>query len=124
MVWPCVTVPPCLVDEEEHATRKRIVTDVNVGRFSLTTGLYDLIGKHSTAEVYLGLALGNPVEIAAVVVWRVADHSWCLRDTVVMEDAGAAARFDNALSQWVAGRNGRAQLEQQGVRTTFKACTG
>src|SRR6185312_8668854 len=54
------------------------------------------------------------------VVWRVADHSWCLRDTVVMADAGAATRFDDALSQWVATRNGRAQLEQQGVRTTFK----
>jgi hypothetical protein len=58
------------------------------------------------------------------VVWRVADHSWCLRDTVVMDDSGAAARFDNALSQWVATRNGRAQLETSGLHTTFKTCTG
>ena len=58
------------------------------------------------------------------VVWRVADHSWCLRDTVVMDDPSAGARLDNAISQWVATRNGRAQLEQQGTRTTFKACAG
>jgi hypothetical protein len=58
------------------------------------------------------------------VVWRAANHSWCLRDTVVMDDAGAAARFDQALSQWVATRHGRAQLETAGLHTTFKTCTG
>lgn len=58
------------------------------------------------------------------VVWRTGARAWCLRDTVVMDDANAAARLDNALSQWVATRNGRAQLEHQGVRTTFKACAG
>ncbi len=58
------------------------------------------------------------------VVWRTGSHAWCLRDTVVMDNATDAARMDNALSQWVATRNGRAQLEQQGTRTTFKACAG
>lgn len=58
------------------------------------------------------------------VVWRTGDHSWCLRDTVVMDNASEGARLDNALSQWVATRSGRAQLEQQGARTTFKACAG
>ena len=54
------------------------VTDVNVGRFSLTTGLYDLIGKHSTAEVYVGLALGRPVEIAEP--YDVAPDHYLIRD--------------------------------------------
>jgi hypothetical protein len=58
------------------------------------------------------------------VVWRTGPHAWCLRDTVVMDDASAGARLDNALSQWVATRNGKAQLEQQGTRTTFRACAG
>lgn len=58
------------------------------------------------------------------VVWRTGSHSWCLRDTVVMDDATAGARLDNAISQWVATRNGQAQLEHQGARTTFKACAG
>ena len=58
------------------------------------------------------------------VVWRTGDHAWCLRDTIQMDDALSAAHLDSALSQWVATRNGEAQLEQQGVRTTFKACAG
>jgi hypothetical protein len=56
--------------------------------------------------------------------WRVGTGHWCLRDTVVMGESSAAARFDNVLSQWVATRNGKAQLEKQGLRTTFKACSG
>jgi carbamoyl-phosphate synthase large subunit len=52
------------IDLKADAAGLPHVTDVNVGRFSLTTGLYDLIGKHSTAEAYLALALGRPVEIA------------------------------------------------------------
>jgi hypothetical protein len=58
------------------------------------------------------------------VAWRVGAGHWCLRDTVVLTDSGAAAQFDNALSQCVAARNGKAHLEQQGVSTTFKACSG
>ena len=58
------------------------------------------------------------------VVWRTGAHAWCLRDTVVMDNGTEGARLDNAISQWVATRNGRAQLEKQGTRTTFKACAG
>lgn len=58
------------------------------------------------------------------VAWRVGTGHWCLRDTVVLTDSNAAVGFDSALSQWVAARNGKAQLEQQGVSTTFKACSG
>ncbi len=54
------------------------VTDVNVGRFSLTTGLYDLIGKHSTADVYLRMALGRPVEIDEP--YDVAPDHYLVRD--------------------------------------------
>jgi hypothetical protein len=58
------------------------------------------------------------------VAWRVGTGHWCLRDTVVLTDSNSAVRFDSALSQWVAARNGKAQLEQQGASTTFKACSG
>ena len=40
-----------------------------------------------------------------------------------MDSATEGARLDNAISQWVATRNGKAQLEKQGQRTTFKACS-
>ena len=57
------------------------------------------------------------------VAWRAGDHSWCVRDTVVMDNEANGAALDNAISQWVAKRNGKAQLEEQGRRTTFKACS-
>jgi hypothetical protein len=58
------------------------------------------------------------------VAWRVGPGHWCLHDTVALGDPGSADQFDNALSQWVAARNGKAHLESQGLRTTFKACSG
>ena len=58
------------------------------------------------------------------VVWRAGDHQWCLRDTVVMDNGSAAVNMQSALSQWVATRNGTAQLEKQGSRTTFRTCSG
>src|SRR4051812_2211519 len=58
------------------------------------------------------------------VAWRTSAGHWCVRDTVVMDSEVEAARLDNAINQWVATRNGKAQLEQQGRRTTFKACSG
>jgi carbamoyl-phosphate synthase large subunit len=45
------------------ANGRPCVTEVNVGRFSLSTALYDLIGKHSMAGVYLRLAQGEAVEL-------------------------------------------------------------
>jgi hypothetical protein len=57
------------------------------------------------------------------VVWRAGPMSWCMRDTVVMDNADAAARLDSALSQWAATRNGHAHVERQGARTTFRSCS-
>jgi hypothetical protein len=52
----------CL-DLKENAAGTPCVTEINVGRFSLSTGLYDLIGKHNMAGVYVRLALGEPVDL-------------------------------------------------------------
>ena len=52
----------CL-DLKENAAGAPCVTEINVGRFSLSTGLYDLIGKHNMAGVYLRLALGEAVDL-------------------------------------------------------------
>jgi carbamoyl-phosphate synthase large subunit len=54
------------------------ITDVNVGRFSLTTGLYDLIGKHSTAGLYLRAALGQPIDVSEP--YDVAPDHYLVRD--------------------------------------------
>jgi carbamoyl-phosphate synthase large subunit len=53
----------CNLDLKERVAGEPCVTEVNVGRFSLSTGLYDLIGKHNMAGVYLRLALGEPVDL-------------------------------------------------------------
>jgi carbamoyl-phosphate synthase large subunit len=53
----------CNLDLKENAAGVPCVTEINVGRFSLSTGLYDLIGKHNMAGVYLRLALGEPVDL-------------------------------------------------------------
>jgi hypothetical protein len=57
------------------------------------------------------------------VVWREGEKSWCMRDTVVMDDPDAAARLDSGLAQWAATTNGRGHLEHQGKRTTFRTCS-
>jgi biotin carboxylase len=53
----------CNLDLKEDAAGRPCVTEVNVGRFSLSTALYDLIGKHSMAGVFLRLAQGEPVDL-------------------------------------------------------------
>ena len=57
------------------------------------------------------------------VVWRTGVHAWCMRDTVVMDNGAGAVGLQDVLSRWIATRNGTAQLEQQGDRTTFRTCT-
>jgi hypothetical protein len=90
----------------------------DLGVIGLALMLEHGIGSSSLQGVLTGWA-GDQY-----VVWRTGAHAWCLRDTVVMDDETAAVRLDNALSQWVASRSGRAQLEHQGTSTTFKACAG
>jgi carbamoyl-phosphate synthase large subunit len=53
----------CCLDLKENAAGVPCVTEINVGRFSLSTGLYDLVGKHNMAGAYVRLALGEPVDL-------------------------------------------------------------
>jgi hypothetical protein len=56
--------------------------------------------------------------------WRVkGGHHWCLRDSVVMDDSTATTRFDQALTEWVATRGGKALIEKHGKTTTFMTCS-
>ena len=58
------------------------------------------------------------------VVWRTGAHEWCLRDRVVMDNSDGAINIQDVLSQWIATRNGTAELEHQGDTTIFRTCTG
>jgi hypothetical protein len=66
------------IDLKEDRRGVPCITDVNVGRFSLTTGLYDLIGKHSTADLYLRGALGRAIDVSEP--YDVAPDYYLVRD--------------------------------------------
>lgn len=66
------------IDLKENADGVPCITDVNVGRFSLSTGLYDLVGKHNMAGIYVRLALGERVDLGDPYD-AVADH-YLVRD--------------------------------------------
>lgn len=50
-------------DVRENARGVPCVTEINAGRFSMSTNLYDLVGEHNMALTYVRLALGEPVDI-------------------------------------------------------------
>jgi hypothetical protein len=59
----------------------------------------------------------------AYVSWKAGPNRYCLRDSIVMDNADATARLHTALAAWVKASNGRAKLEQTGATTTFLSCS-
>lgn len=51
------------IDLKENARGVPCITDINAGRFSSATAIYDFTGKHNMAITYVQLALGDPVEL-------------------------------------------------------------
>jgi carbamoyl-phosphate synthase large subunit len=51
------------VDLKEDASGVARVTEINAGRFTSSTNLLDLTGKHNMTAVYLDLARGEPVDL-------------------------------------------------------------
>lgn len=66
------------VDLRESARGIPCITEINAGRFSSATPIFDLTGKYNTAVTYVRLALGMPVE--AREVYDVVDDHYMLRD--------------------------------------------
>ena len=69
---------PCCLDLKESAAGVPCVTEINVGRFSLSTALYDLVGKHNMAGTYVRLALGEPPGVDEV--YDAAPDHYLIRD--------------------------------------------
>ncbi len=57
------------------------------------------------------------------VSWKAGPNRYCLRDSIVMDDANATSRLHTALAAWVAKSNGKAHVEQSGSTTTFVSCS-
>jgi biotin carboxylase len=51
------------VDLKENARGIPCITEINAGRFSSATNIFDLVGKHNMAESFVRLAQGLPVDI-------------------------------------------------------------
>jgi hypothetical protein len=58
------------------------------------------------------------------VSWKAGAGRYCLRDSIVMDDADATARVRAALGEWIAASRGRARIESRnGGVTTFLSCS-
>ena len=66
------------IDLKQDADGVARVTEINAGRFSSTTNLLDLTGKHNMTTVYLQAALGERVDLRDE--YDVAEYHYLLRD--------------------------------------------
>lgn len=66
------------VDLKEDASGVPCITEINAGRLSSATNIFDLTGKHNMALTYVRLALGEPVDIREE--YDVAEDYYMLRD--------------------------------------------
>jgi carbamoyl-phosphate synthase large subunit len=66
------------VDLKEDAAGLPRVTEINAGRFTSSTNLLDLTGKHNMTAVYLALARGAPVDLHEE--YEGTEHHYMLRD--------------------------------------------
>jgi glutathione synthase/RimK-type ligase-like ATP-grasp enzyme len=66
------------IDLREDARGIPCITEINAGRFSSATNIFDLTGKHNMAATYVRLALDQPVDVRNA--YDVAEEHYMLRD--------------------------------------------
>lgn len=66
------------VDLKESARGIPCITEINAGRFSFATNIFDLTGKHNMAMTYVRLALHEPLDVDPA--YDVAEDYYMLRD--------------------------------------------
>lgn len=57
------------------------------------------------------------------VTWKSGPHRYCMRDSIVMDDADSTTRLHTALAEWAQASNGRLRVEQSGATSTFVSCS-
>jgi len=57
------------------------------------------------------------------VTWKAGSHRYCMRDSIVMDDADSTTRLHTALAEWSQASNGRLRVEQSGATSTFISCS-
>src|SRR5262249_26955989 len=81
------------VRENGHGTP--CLTEINAGRFSMSTNLYDSAGRHNMALTYVRLALGKPVEFRDL--YDATDDYYMVRDLDTLPAVFQADDFFNDL---------------------------
>ena len=93
------------------------------------------LDRSDLGEIGLFLMLGQRIGQQAAVAgsrgwggdeyvsWKAGPGRYCLRDSVVMDDAAATTQLHSALAQWAQSSNGKAHIESTGKSTTFVSCS-
>ncbi len=84
------------VDLKENAAGTPCVTEINAGRFSSATNIFDLTGKHNMAVTYVRLALGERPRVSGTYD-TVADH-YMFRDVDTLPRMFDAEQFFDAVT--------------------------
>src|SRR5262249_35947868 len=89
------------VDLKENASGVPCVTEINAGRFSSATNIFDLVGEHNMVSTFVRLARGESIKLRdpydAVVDW------YMLRDIDAPPRIFHASEFfDNVRDTWPA----------------------
>ncbi len=97
------------VDLKENDAGVPCVTDVNAGRFSSATPIFDLTGKHNMALTYVHLALGERVDLRDE--YDVAEDYYMLRDVDALPDVFHADDFFEGIHEARGERRARGRPE-------------
>jgi len=84
------------IDLRENARGIPCITEINAGRFSSATNIFDLTGKHNMAAAYVSLALGEPVNLREE--YDVAEDCYMLRDLDMPPGIFHAGEFFDGIS--------------------------
>jgi carbamoyl-phosphate synthase large subunit len=88
-------------DLKEDVTGIPCITEINAGRFSSATNIFDLVGGHNMAATFVRLARGEPVELREV--YDAAEDWYMLRDVDSLPRIFHASEFfDNVADTWQA----------------------
>jgi biotin carboxylase len=105
------------IDLKENARGIPCITEINAGRFSSATNIFDLVGKHNMAKTFVRLARRLPVDIEDR--YDVAPDWYMLRDIDDAPHIFHVSEFsDNITNAWqtASSRRGRAKARERGRR--------
>ena len=76
------------------------ITEINAGRFFIGMTAFDQVSRHSMAQTYADLALGEPLDLSEAYV-TVADY-YMVRDLDTLPGVYAAEALFDSIVKWPA----------------------